>query len=92
MNIKVEIKKILGTDKPVKAYANIVIDDAVVIHGVSVVENEKGRYMSMPMHTWKTKQGEDVTRPVCHPISSSARKELEEALFSAYEQELGENN
>lgn len=55
MNIKVEIKKILGTDKPVKAYANIVIDDAVVIHGVSVVENEKGRYMSMPMHTWKTK-------------------------------------
>lgn len=92
MNIKVEIKKILGTDKPVKAYANIVIDDAVVIHGVSVVENEKGRYMSMPMHTWKTKQGEDVTRPVCHPISSSARKELEKALFSAYEQELNKNN
>lgn len=92
MNIKVEIKKILGTDKPVKAYANIVIDDAVVIHGVSVVENEKGRYMSMPMHTWKTKQGEDVTRTVCHPISSSARKELEEALFSAYEQELNKNN
>lgn len=91
MNIKVEIKKILGTDKPVKAYANIVIDDAVVIHGVSVVENEKGRYMSMPMHTWKTKQGEDVTRPVCHPISSSARKELEEVLFSAYEQELNKN-
>lgn len=92
MNIKVEIKKILGTDKPVKAYANIVIDDAVVIHGVSVVENEKGRYMSMPMHTWKTKQGEDVTRPVCHPISSSARKELEEVLFSAYEQKLNKNN
>lgn len=92
MNIKVEIKKILDTDKPVKAYANIVIDDAVVIHGVSVVENEKGRYMSMPMHTWKTKQGEDVTRPVCHPISSSARKELEVALFSAYEQKLNENN
>ena len=92
MNIKVEIKKILGTDKPVKAYANIVIDDAVVIHGVSVVENEKGRYMSMPMHTWKTKQGEDVTRPVCHPISSSARKELEEVLFSAYEQEINKNN
>lgn len=92
MNIKVEIKKIIDTDKPVKAYANIVIDDAVVIHGVSVVENEKGRYMSMPMHSWKTKQGEDVTRPVCHPISSSARKELEEALFSAYEQKLNENN
>lgn len=37
-------------------------------------------------------KGEEVTRPVCHPISSSARKELEEALFSAYEQKLNENN
>ena len=68
MNIKVEIKKILKGDKPTKAYANIVIDDAVVIHGVGVVENEKGRYMSMPMTSWKTSNGEDVTRPVCHPM------------------------
>lgn len=64
MNIKVEIKKILKGDKPTKAYANIVIDDAVVIHGVGVVENEKGRYMSMPMTSWKTAKGEEVTRPV----------------------------
>ena len=68
------------------------IDDAVVIHGVGVVENEKGRYMSMPITSWKTAKGEEVTRPVCHPISSSARKELEEALFSAYEQEINKNN
>ena len=61
MNIKVEIKKILKGDKPTKAYANIVIDDAVVIHGVGVVENEKGRYMSMPMTSWKTAKGEEVT-------------------------------
>ena len=92
MNLKIEIKKILKGDKPTKAYANIVIDDAVVIHGVGVVENEKGRYMSMPMTSWKTAKGEEVTRPVCHPISSSARKELEEALFSAYEQEINKNN
>ena len=48
--------------------------------------------MSMPMTSWKTAKGEDVTKPVCHPISSSARKELEEALFSAYEQKLNGNN
>ena len=92
MNIKIEIKKIMKTDKPVKAYANIVIDDAVVIHGVAVVESEKGKYMSMPMTSWKTAKGEEVSRPVCHPISSSARKELEEALFSAYEQKINEKN
>ena len=92
MNIKVEIKKILKGDKPTKAYANIVIDDAVVIHGVGVVENEKGRYMSMPMTSWKTSKGDEITKPVFHPISSSARKELEEALFLAYEQKINEIN
>ena len=86
MNIKVEIKKILEGDKPTKAYANIVIDDAVVICGVRIVENENGRHMSMPMTSWKTAKGEEITRPVCHPISSSARKEIEEAVFKAYEQ------
>ena len=70
MNIKVEIKKILKGDKPTKAYANIVIDDAVVIHGVGVVENEKGRYMSMPMTSWKTAKGEEVTRPVFNTVCS----------------------
>lgn len=87
MNIKVEIKKILEGDKPTKAYANIVIDDAVVICGVRIVENENGRHMSMPMTSFTTKQGENVTRPVCRPITSQARKELEEALFAAFEQE-----
>ena len=42
--------------------------------------------------TEMTAKGEEVTRPVCHPISSSARKELEEALFAAYEQEINKNN
>ena len=74
MNIKVEIKKILEGDKPTKAYANIVIDDAVVICGVRIVENENGRHMSMPMTSFTTKQGENVTRTVCRPITSQARK------------------
>ena len=92
MNIKVEIKKILEGDKPTKAYANIVIDDAVVICGVRIVENENGRHMSMPMTSFTTKQGENVTRPVCRPTTSQARKELEEALFAAFEQEINNIN
>lgn len=29
MNVKIEIKKVLNGDKPTKAYANVVIDDAL---------------------------------------------------------------
>ena len=91
MNLKIEIKKILKGDKPTKAYANIVFDNGFVIHGVGICQNEKGRYVTFPMTTWK-KDCEEFTRPICHPISSSARKELEEALFAAYEQEINKNN
>lgn len=91
MNVKIEIKKVLNGDKPIKAYANVVIDDGIVIHGVGVVETDKGRFMSMPTKTRKTANGEEITRPVCHPISSSARKEIEEALFKAYEQAKNNN-
>ncbi len=92
MNIKIEIRKILKGDKPTKAFANVVIDDSVVIHGVGVVENEKGRFMSMPTTKWTNMKGEEITRNVCHPITASARKEIEEALFKAYEEKLAENN
>lgn len=88
MNIKVEIKKVIKSEKPVKAYANIIIDDAVVIHSVAVVENDKGRHMSMPMTSWKTSKGEEITKPVCHPITSPARKVIEEALFAAYDESV----
>lgn len=91
MNVKIEIKKVLNGDKPTKAYANVVIDDGIVIHGVGVVETDKGRFMSMPTKTRKTEKGEEITRPVWHPISSSARKEIEEALFKAYEQAKNNN-
>ena len=91
MNIQVKIKKILKGNKPIKAYADVVIEDSFAIHGVGVIENEKGRYMSLPTRSWKTGNGEEVTRPVWHPITSSARKELQEALFSAYEQKISEN-
>ena len=91
MNVKIEITKILKGDKPTKAFANIVFDNGFVVHGVGICQNEKGRYVTFPMTTWK-KDGEEFTRPVCHPISSSARKEIEEALFKAYEQAKNTKN
>jgi stage V sporulation protein G len=91
MNIKVEIKKIFKGDRPTKAYANVVIDEGFVIHGVGICENEKGRYITMPQTSWM-KQNEEVKKPVCHPITSSVRKQMEEALFNAYDEKIAENN
>lgn len=92
MNIKVKINKILDGDKPTKAFATVTIDDAFAIHSVGVVIKENRKYVSMPFAKWTNGQGEETRRDVCHPISSSVRKEVEEAVFKAYEEKINENN
>lgn len=88
MIIKANIRKVFDTDKPIKATASILIDDAVAIHNIGVGENEKGRFISMPSFRCKNKDGEEFKSNVCHPISSSARKVIENAVFTAYDEKL----
>lgn len=85
MNIKVEIKKVIDDELPTKAFADVVIDDSVVIHGVRLIEKNGGRYIAMPTASWTNIQGEKITRDVVHPISSSARKTIVDAAFGAYD-------
>lgn len=85
MIIKAEITKRVNGDKPLKAFADVIINGAVVIHGIGVVEKEAGRYITMPRSQWKNKEGEIRQRDICHPISTAARSMIEEAVFVAYD-------
>ena len=85
MIIKAGITKRVNGDKPLKAFADVIIDGAVVIHGIGVVEKEAGRYITMPRSQWKNKDGENRQRDICHPISTAARSMIEEAVFVAYD-------
>ena len=90
MIIKAEIKKRINGDKAIKAIADVVIDNAVVIHGIGVVETERKRYLKMPNSQWKNKDGEEKQKDICHPISAVARKQIEDAVFAEYNR-LDEN-
>lgn len=92
MNIKAEIKQLLDGSKNTKAYADVVIDDAFVIHGVGAVIKDGKRYVSMPGKMWKNKEGEEKRRDVCHPIVSSARMEIQNTVFAAYDKKIAEIN
>lgn len=84
MEIKAEIKRFVK-NKPIKAFADVLIDNAFVVHSVGVVEKDGERFISMPRTTWKNKQGEKMSGDVCHPISSSARNAIQDAVFAAYD-------
>ena len=68
-----------------KAFASVNIGDAFAIHGIKIIEGEKGLFVSMPQR----KDGEDY-KDVFHPITAEAREELNKQIMDAYEQKLEE--
>lgn len=92
MNIKVEIREITDGKRGIKAFANVLIDNAIIIHNVRVIETEKGRFLAMPYYKFTNESGDEVQHDVVHPISNDARLELEEAVFGAYQIAISGNN
>ena len=68
-----------------KAFASVNIGNAFAIHGIKIIEGEKGLFVSMPQR----KDGEDY-KDVFHPITAEAREELNKQIMDAYEQKLEE--
>ena len=68
-----------------KAFASATIGNAFAIHGIKIVEGEKGLFISMPQR----KEGEDY-KEIFHPITAEAREEFNNQILEAYEQKLQE--
>lgn len=76
---KISIKKTNWEDPKVLAIASVVIDDAIIINNIRIIQGSNKMFLAMP--SIKTSWGfEDVV----HPISQKARNELEAAIFAEY--------
>lgn len=86
MQLSVKIHKVFEDKEAMKAIASVTLDELFVVHGVKVIESEKGRFTAMPTEVFRDKGGNDSRRDIFHPISSSARKLMDEAVLAAYEE------
>lgn len=66
------------------AYANVILDNKFIIRGITLIENEKGRFLSMPAR--RLRNGEKSYRDMCHPLNAEIRTELTDVVFSAYDE------
>lgn len=80
MNMKVEVARLFPDAEKVKAVINVVFDNSFVVHGIKIIDSEKGLFVAMP----NIKVGEKH-KDTFHPINQEARKKLCEAIFEAYE-------
>ncbi|SEW38030.1 stage V sporulation protein G [Ruminococcaceae bacterium KH2T8] len=69
-----------------KAAASITIGNVFQIHGISIVEGQKGLFISMPQRA-SEKNGEKKYFEVAHPTTAEMRQAVTDAVMKAYGQE-----
>jgi len=81
-DVKVFIRE--GNQNQLKAFVNIVFDDAFIVRNIKVIEGENGLFVAMPSR--KLSNGE--YRDIAHPINTETRKQIEELIISKYKEVL----
>lgn len=74
----------------IKAFASANIGGAFAIHGIRVVDSQKGMFVSMPQSSYTDAEGNKRYSDLFHAITAEARSELNEKVMDAYEQALSE--
>ena len=83
MNIT-DVKVFIRESNQLKAFVNIVIDDAFIIRNIKVIEGENGLFVAMPSR--RVSSGE--YRDIAHPINTETRKQVEEIIIEKYKEVL----
>ena len=65
-----------------KAFATIVLDDAIVIHDIKVIEGEKGLFIAMP-----GRRNDKGYIDFVHPINTETRLMLQNAIIEEFNKE-----
>lgn len=73
----------------VKAIASVNIGGAFAIHGLRVIDSQKGLFVQMPQNSFQ-KDGKTEYSDIFHPVTADARSELNSKVLEAYEQKLDE--
>lgn len=77
-------------DSHVKAYASVTIGGAFAIHGLRVIDSEKGLFVQMPQRSFKRGDGENEFTDLFHPVTADARKAISESVLTAYSDKVKE--
>lgn len=84
MKIRVDRINKTNSEGNIKAYASVVLDDALVLTGIKVVEGSNGLFISMPSRQYE-QNGEKKYADLFFPITKEAREELQKTVLEAYQ-------
>lgn len=76
----VKIRKVEREGSRMKGIASVVVDNAIAIHDIRIIEGDNGLFVAMPSR--KTSVGD--YRDIAHPINPETRKMFEDKVLDAY--------
>lgn len=77
----VRIRKVERENSRMRGIASVVVDDAIAIHDIRIIEGDNNLFIAMPSR--KTPAGE--YRDIVHPINQEVRTMFEKEILDAYE-------
>lgn len=63
-----------------KAYADVTFNGSFVVHGLKIIDGQKGMFVAMPSR--KMPDGE--YKDIAHPITPELRKEITDTVIAKY--------
>ena len=89
-SISVRIDRLVDYDNSkLKAIASVNIGGAFAIHGLRVIDSQKGLFVQMLQNSFQ-RDGKTEYSDIFHPITAEARSALNSKVLEAYEQEITE--
>ncbi len=85
MNIT-DVKVFPRNSEQLKAFANIVIDDAFIIKNIKVINGKNGLFVAMPSQKSKTGEYKDIA----HPLNTDTRNHIEQLILQKYNETVAE--
>lgn len=79
----VRVFKVDREGSRVKGYATVVINDALMIHNIRIIEGEERMLIAMPSRKVNNERYEDVV----HPLNAETRKLFEDKIFEEFDKE-----
>ena len=76
----VRIRKVERENSRMKGIASVVVDNAIAIHDIRIIEGDNGLFIAMPSR--KTATG--GYRDIAHPINQEVRTLFEQEILKAY--------
>lgn len=81
----VRLRTVKGEDDAkLKAYADVTFEGCFVVHGLKIIDGQKGMFVAMPSR--KMPDGE--YKDIAHPITLDLRKAITETVIAKYNEVL----